>query len=238
MLRLPIMVAAGGVNSAGRTSRRHAYKRMVWDSISAAERTATERALGQMMGTADNEAIARHTLIREIEPEWFDHRAVSWHRRAQTLEGAAPSKFVFNPGGMVDGTVLGAISEQVNGKSVTVSLAERSEVLLPSTRPFEVSAAGQLPSGFDPGALYPSRNHPRAVQMAIFAMSDALADLGMDWSAITAKVPGDAISVYVSSAMGQLDEAGTGGMLRSRLLGRRVSSKQCPFGFEIGRAHV
>ena len=70
MLRLPIMVAAGGVNSAGRTSRRHAYKRMVWDSISAAERTATERALGQMMGTADNEAIARHTLIREIEPEW------------------------------------------------------------------------------------------------------------------------------------------------------------------------
>ncbi len=231
MLRLPIMVAAGGVNSAGRTSRRHAYKRMVWDSISAAERTATERALGQMMGTADNEAIARHTLIREIEPEWFDHRAVSWHRRAQTLEGAAPSKFVFNPGGMVDGTVLGAISEQVNGKSVTVSLAERSEVLLPSTRPFEVSAAGQLPSGFDPGALYPSRNHPRAVQMAIFAMSDALADLGMDWSAITAKVPGDAISVYVSSAMGQLDEAGTGGMLRSRLLGRRVSSKQCPFGF-------
>lgn len=231
MLRLPIMVAAGGVNSAGRTSRRHAYKRMVWDSISAAERTATERALGQMMGTADNEAIARHTLIREIEPEWFDHRAVSWHRRAQTLEGAAPSKFVFNPGGMVDGTVLGAISEQVNGKSVTVSLAERSEVLLPSTRPFEVSAAGQLPSGFDPGALYPSRNHPRAVQMAIFAMSDALADLGMDWSAITAKVPGDAISVYVSSAMGQLDESGTGGMLRSRLLGRRVTSKQCPFGF-------
>jgi acetoacetyl-[acyl-carrier protein] synthase len=67
--------------------------------------------------------------------------------------------------------------------------------------------------------------------MAIFAMSDALADLGIDWSDITSKVPGDAISVYVSSAMGQLDESGTGGMLRSRLLGRRVTSKQCPFGF-------
>ena len=39
MLRLPIMVAAGGVNSAGRTSRRHAYKRMIWDSLSAAERS-------------------------------------------------------------------------------------------------------------------------------------------------------------------------------------------------------
>lgn len=231
MLRLPIMVAAGGINSAGRTSRRHAYKRMVWESLPAAERSATECALGQMMGIADPDAIVRHSLIREIEPQWFDHRAVSWHRRAQTLEGAVPRTFEFNPGGMVDGTVLGAISEQVNGKTVTVSLAERSEVLLPSTRPFEVSAAGQLPSGFDPGGLYPSRNHPRAVQMTIFAMSDALADLGMDWSDITSKVPGDAISVYVSSAMGQLDESGTGGMLRSRLLGRRVTSKQCPFGF-------
>jgi acetoacetyl-[acyl-carrier protein] synthase len=132
---------------------------------------------------------------------------------------------------MVDGTVVGATSERVDGKTVTVSLGDRAEVLLPSTRVFEVSAAGQLPSGFDPGGLYPSRNHPRAVQMTIFAMSDALADLGLDWSAIQAAVPGDAISVYVSSAMGQLDEAGTGGMLRSRLLGRRVSSKQCPFGF-------
>ena len=231
MLRLPIMVAAGGVNSAGRTSRRHAYKRMIWDSLSAAQRSTTQRALGQMMGSADPDAIANHTLVREIEREWFDHHAVPWHRRAQTPQGAAPGVFEFNPGGMVDGTVLGATSEQLNGKTVTVSLGARAEVLLPSSRAFEVSAAGQLPSGFEPGGLYPSRNHPRAVQMAIFAMSDALADLGLDWSVITAKVPGDAISVYVSSAMGQLDESGTGGMLRARLLGRRVSSKQCPFGF-------
>jgi acetoacetyl-[acyl-carrier protein] synthase len=62
-------------------------------------------------------------------------------------------------------------------------------------------------------------------------MSDALADLGMDWSMVAERVPADGISVYVSSAMGQLDEAGSGGMLRSRLKGRRVSSKQCPFGF-------
>ena len=162
MLRLPIMVAAGGVNSAGRTSRRHAYKRMVWDSLSEAERGATERALGQMMGVADADTILGHTLIREIEPEWFDHRAVAWHRRAQTAEAGAPAVFEFNPGGMVDGAVVGATGEHLQGKRVTVSLSERAEVLLPSTRAFEVSAAGQLPSGFDPGALYPSRNHPRA----------------------------------------------------------------------------
>jgi acetoacetyl-[acyl-carrier protein] synthase len=62
MLRLPIMVAAGGVNSAGRTSRRHAYKRMIWDSLSAAERSTTQRALGQMMGATDPNAIANHTF--------------------------------------------------------------------------------------------------------------------------------------------------------------------------------
>ena len=51
--------------------------------------------------------------------------------------------------------------------------------------------------------------------MTVFAISDALADLGIDWQVLTDSVPADAISVYVSGAMGQLDEAGYGGMLRS-----------------------
>ena len=55
MLRLPLMVAAGGINSAGRTSRRHAYRRMIWDHLSAADRAATESALSQMMDSADTE---------------------------------------------------------------------------------------------------------------------------------------------------------------------------------------
>ena len=85
-----------------------------------------------------------------------------------------------------------------------MTLPEGAEVLLHSTRQFDVSSAGQLPSGFDPGALYPSRNHPRALQMTVFAISDALADLGIDWQVLTDSVPADAISVYVSGAMGQL----------------------------------
>ena len=72
MLRMPVMVAAGGVNSAGRTSRRHAYRRMVWDHLSADDRTGTESALAQMMGTQDSSLIRHHTLVREIEAEWFD----------------------------------------------------------------------------------------------------------------------------------------------------------------------
>jgi len=231
MLRLPVMVAAGGVNSAGRTSRRHAYRRMIWDALPEAERLATEQALVQMMGNTNNAFIADHTLVREIESGWFDYRAVPWHRRARLSAETANPAVDYNPGGITDGKLLGAVSESTDGKTIRAALAAESEVLLPSTRHFEVSSAGQLPTGFDPGSLYASRNHPRALQMSVFAISDAFADLGLDWQTVSAKVPADAVSVYVSSAMGQLDEPGSGGMLRSRLLGRRVSSKQCPFGF-------
>ena len=84
MLRLPVMVAAGGVNSAGRTSHRHAYRRMVWERLPHQERAGTEAALAEMMGISDLQRIASHTLVREIEPDWFDYRAVAWHRRART----------------------------------------------------------------------------------------------------------------------------------------------------------
>ena len=44
--------------------------------------------------------------------------------------------------------------------------------------------------------------------MTVFAISDALADLGIDWQVLEDAVPANAVSVYVSGAMGQLDEAG------------------------------
>ena len=80
MLRFPVMVAAGGINSAGRTSQRHAYRRMIWDQLDAGNRCGTEAALAQLMGVEDAQTLLAHTLVREIEPEWFDHRAVPWHR--------------------------------------------------------------------------------------------------------------------------------------------------------------
>ena len=74
MLRLPVIVAAGGANSAGRTSRRHAYRRMIWDHLSDSHRAGTEAALSHM-GRKDPEDVLAHTLVREIEPDWFDYRA-------------------------------------------------------------------------------------------------------------------------------------------------------------------
>ena len=34
--------------------------------------------------------------------------------------------------------------------------------------------------------------------------------------------------MYAGSAMGQLDGAGAGGMLKSRYMGKRITSKYCP----------
>ena len=39
----------------------------------------------------------------------------------------------------------------------------------------KVSSAGQLPTGFDPGALYQSRSHPRGLQLTVYGASDAQA---------------------------------------------------------------
>jgi acetoacetyl-[acyl-carrier protein] synthase len=116
-------------------------------------------------------------------------------------------------------------------RAVDVRLDGPAEILLPAERRSEVHAAGQLPSGFDPGALYPARNHPRGLQMTIFGASDALGSLGIDWEQVLAHVSPDRISVYAGSGMSQLDANGNGGMVASRFMGRRVSSKQCPFGF-------
>ena len=196
MLRLPVMVAAGGVNSAGRTSRRHAYRRMIWDHLSASDRAGTQAALNHMMGRSDPADLLAHTLVREIEADWFDYRAVPWNRRAQVGEGQATSHFEYTPGGIGEGAAVGGISEAISDKRVRVTLPEGAEVLLPSTRHFDVSSAGQLPTGFDPGALYASRNHPRALQMTVFAISDALADLGIDWQVLEGAVPADAIGSH------------------------------------------
>ena len=76
--------------------------------------------------------------------------------------------------------------------------------------------------------MYQSRNHPRGLQLTVFGASDAINSLGIDWDVVRQKVPGDQISVYASSAMGQLDTNGAGGMLQAALIGKRVSSKNCP----------
>jgi acetoacetyl-[acyl-carrier protein] synthase len=94
----------------------------------------------------------------------------------------------------------------------------------------KASAGGQLPTGFNPGSFYSSRQHARALQMTIFGMSDTLGQFGINWSEIEEKVAPDQIAVFSGSAMGNLDHFGLGGMMQSRIKGSRSSSKNLAFG--------
>ena len=94
----------------------------------------------------------------------------------------------------------------------------------------QASAAGQLPAGFDPGQFYPSRQHPKALQMTVFGMSDTLGQFGIDWSHILEKVSPDQIAVFSGAAIGNMDNFGFGGMMQSRMKGSRSSSKNLAFG--------
>ena len=92
------------------------------------------------------------------------------------------------------------------------------------------SAAGQLPKGFDPSSLYPARQHPKALQMTVFGMGDALGQLGIDWKNIQEKISPDEVAVFSGAAIGQLDGFGFGGLMQSRLKGSRASSKNLALG--------
>ena len=219
MPNLPVIVASGGINTAGRSSQRHAHNRLVINSIDIEARNRTIKALGAMMDSDIEDEILARTLVRRIERQHFDPSAVAInHRyRIDDVHGVVN----LSPDGFTTSRAQNALR----------GLSSGDTILVPTEREFDVSVAGQLPMGFDPGALYTSRNHPRGLQMSIYAVSDALADLGLNWDQLAGSLPPDAVSVYVSSSMGQLDEAATGGMMTAGHRGERVSAKNCPLGF-------
>jgi acetoacetyl-[acyl-carrier protein] synthase len=233
--RLPVIVGFGGINAAGRASGHHAFARMTYSALSAAQRQRTLEALASLMGvekSAQSEQyILDHTLVRRIEPSHFDVDALAWNQRLPTRSEAHPASFDLERRHLPD--VLPP-NWEVTGTSVThvnVRITGEQDFLLPTTREFEVKSAGQLPTGFEPGKLYASRNHPRGLQMTVYAASDALGCLGLDWESVSSRVSADQVSVYAGSAMGQLDASGAGGMIKSRYNGQRVTSKHCPLSF-------
>lgn len=233
--RLPVIVGFGGINAAGRASGHHAFARMTYSAHSLAQRQRTLDALGALMGVEGaaqrEQYILDHTLVRRIESSHFDVDALAWNQRLPTRSDASAASFDLERRHLPD---VVPPNWHVTGTSVThvnVRITGEQEFLLPTTRDFEVKSAGQLPTGFEPGKLYASRNHPRGLQMTVYAASDALGSLGFDWETVSRRVPVDQISVYAGSAMGQLDSAGAGGMLKSRYNGQRVTSKHCPLSF-------
>jgi len=229
--RLPVIVGFGGINPAGRSSSHHAYRRLVIDRLDQPLADDTYRSLAALMNleSVDKTYILNHTLIRKIENNLFDPESIRTNKAAKL--GAADTQsisFIIKRNQLPDTIPQSWQLKDIEKSRVLVTCNDNLDVLFPDQRDSRVKSGGQLPSGFSPETLYQSRNHPRGLQLTVYGASDAINSLGIDWDDVRQKIPADQISVYASSAMGQLDTNGAGGMLQASLLGKRVSARNCP----------
>ncbi len=238
MSRLPIIAGFGGVNAAGRSSQHNAYRRMVFDALNEQKQQDVLSALRQMMVGSDElsdykvsqQRLLDGTLIRKIGSELFDTEKVSFREPIKLGEAGSPVTFTLKAKSMPQ-DIPESWKVTPVGKSEFSIEVDALDCHVETLRALKVQSGGQLPSGFNPGSGYNSRNHPRGLQMTIYGISDALGSLGVAWEDLRKKLAPDQLSVYAGSAMSQLDPEGNGGMLAARYQGKRTSSKQCPFGF-------
>ncbi len=227
MSALPVVTAIGGISAAGRSSCLQAFRRLVIDALDNQQRTDTLAHLSALTGLGDEQALLDATLVRRLETNLFDASEVPGNMAARLDTDACMTvRNMDLPEPIPAGWQVTAVSRSHS----EVRIAAGNALFMPAPRRARVQAAGQLPSGFDPASLYPSRNHPRGLQMAIYGASDALGMLGIDWEQVRQSVPPEQVAVYASAAMSQLDDAGLGGMLKSPGYGKRITSKQCPLG--------
>lgn len=235
MSKLPLIVGFGGVNAAGRSSFNHSYRRLVFDTLNQARAQRTLGSLAALMnrplnGPDDERYILDHTLIRRIEGDWFDPMRVPLNRRFPVESNGGPVSLVTKARNLPPEIPANWTVTVLDDRNVRVDIQGETDFLLPGVEEIAVKSAGQLPTGFAPGKMYPSRSHPRGLEMAIFAISDALGCLGIDWETVCRHVAPDQIACYAGTAMSQQDENGNGGLLGGRYRGKRVTSKQLPFG--------
>lgn len=236
MARIPVITGFGGINAAGRSSGHQGYRRTVIDALDQDTAQQTWRSLATLMNRdgeindSERQYLADHTLIRRLESQYFEPNDVAWNRRLAITPDEGGTSFRMARRNVPRVLPEGWSVHELDHKTVRVDIAERCEVFMTDHHKLEVSAAGQVPTGFDPQALYPARSHPRGLQLTIYAASDALGNLGLEWDKITAGLPADQISVYAGSAMSQLDGNSNGGLIASRYLGKRVTSKHAALG--------
>lgn len=231
MSRLPVIVAQGGVSPAGRTSGFHGYRRLVLDALEQRyqrQMLASLCALRNLPGDTPEADILSGTLIRRLESSLFDSQSIYYHHPVEAQEG---SEMILSGRRLPAPLPANWQLEKLDDGRVKVRVGSGQKLMVPATRTSPVNAAGQLPTGFAPEKLYQSRHHPRSLAMTVFGASDALFSSGMDWIRIKQHLSPEQMAVYSGSAMSQLDYNGNGGMLQARLLGKRVTSKQCPLGF-------
>lgn len=258
-MHLPVIVGMGGMNAAGRSSYDHALRRMIFSSLdtSAQQTTLAEFFLlmnlgnlvrtdagdayvasaGEQLNAADvaqrfGAHILNHTLIRPIESRYFFPDAVPCHTQIHLRNADSHAFTAYTDSKEVPSHLSGAWRATTSAGQHNNIYAEKGlDVFLPNTRSLDVAVAGMSPTGFDPAKLYAVRDHPRGLQMGLFAASDAMNASGLDWERIRHQIAPDRIAVFAASALGQLDEHAMGGMLSAAAHGKRVTAKQLPFSY-------
>ncbi|SBT16283.1 3-oxoacyl-[acyl-carrier-protein] synthase 2 [Marinomonas gallaica] len=256
MARLPVIVGFGGINSAGRTSFHQAYCRIIFDLLpqtiqqevlldlatitniaeyqNGAWLTHDGEALDAetLIDTFGEEILAR-TLIRRIHPSLFDVDNVTVHKSSAlsaVVEGEKLS-FSVKTRSLPDNIPANWQVKELSKTHSEITVDGTLETFIKDSKSLSVKAAGQLPTGFDPSKLYQSRNHPRGLQMTVYGASDAILSSGLDWDKVRNLVAPDQIAVYAANSIGQMDDLGFGGMLKSALMGKRTTSKHLPLGY-------
>ncbi|REG87021.1 beta-ketoacyl synthase [Marinomonas pollencensis] len=256
MARLPVIVGFGGINSAGRSSSHQAYRRIVLDLLPSAVQQDVLLDLATLTNAAEfkngvwhtaggeeldaatlidsiGESLLARTLIRRIHPSLFDVDHVTLHKSSVLTPNSQEEKLSFTiktrslPADRPTNWQVTQISDHLSKVTIDGNL----EAFIKDSKALSVKSAGQLPTGFDASKLYQSRNHPRGLQMTIYGASDAIQSSGIDWELIRSKVAPDQMAVYAANSIGQMDDLGFGGMLKSALIGKRTTSKHLPLGY-------
>lgn len=237
--RLPVIVGFGGFNAAGRSSGHRGYERMIFESLSKSEQAQLINSLASIMGEPIRtqrgaelqQSVLQSTLVRRIESAYFSVEGTPVTKQFQAIGSERhPVRLTIShrdlPHPLPEDWRM--VSQEAG--VCEIEIVGRQPVSIASLQEMPVQAAGQLPTGFDPGSYYRSTHHPRGLQLNILAASDALQSVGIPWRELCNQVSPDQIAVYSSSVMSQLDSTGLGGMLQARLRGERVTSKQLALG--------
>ncbi|MDP3561313.1 MAG: beta-ketoacyl synthase [Legionellaceae bacterium] len=231
MIKLPVIVGLGGMNSAGRSSGFHSYKRMVCDVLTNEELNDTWHDLahrmkitdGNKLTEADIQIIKNGTLVRRIEQ--YDPDSVPCHHKA-TIDGSKhPTSFIMKKSKLSKALAETCEISVVDSHEVAVKITDDFDILIPDKIHSAVSSAGSIPSGFDPSALYQSHHHPRGLTLAVYGASDALNSLGIEWSELLKHIHPDDVAVYAGSGLSQVDEHSLAGLISQPLSGNRINSK-------------
>lgn len=252
--RLPVITGFGGYSAAGRSSFHHAYRRTVIESLSSEDQLEVILGLACLMNLVEaqadgsyrneqgesldapavlaqyRESVLAGTLVRRIEKQHFDVDAMVWQKSIALDSAEQAVSFETRKRQLPEPVPENWLVEELEDGQVKVTITGTIEAKIDSVRDCPVKSAGQIPEGFVPGDHYNARFHPRALQLAVLGASDAINSLGLDWAEVVASVEPDQIGTYSGNVMSQLDDDGFGGMMKARLKGGRVSTKQCPLG--------